>query len=56
MNSGRKFTSPQAPWNEFSIASNPLPIDGPWTTLHDAPGLGIAVDWDLVARHRVDGV
>jgi muconate cycloisomerase len=41
-------------YHEFSIARNPLPIDGPSTTLHDSPGLGIEVDWELVARHRLD--
>ena len=40
-------------YHEFSIARNPLAIAGPFTTLHDAPGLGIEVDWDLVARHRL---
>jgi muconate cycloisomerase len=40
-------------YHEFSVARNPLPIHGPLTTLHDAPGLGIDVDWDLVQRHRL---
>lgn len=41
-------------YHEFSIARNPLKIEGPFTTLHDGPGLGIDVDWDLVERHRLD--
>lgn len=40
-------------YHEFSIAKNPLPIDGPFTTLHTHPGLGIDVDWDLVEQHRL---
>ncbi|MDE2508834.1 MAG: muconate cycloisomerase [Planctomycetota bacterium] len=39
---------------EFSIVRNPLIIDGPRTTLPNAPGLGVDVDWDLVERHRID--
>jgi muconate cycloisomerase len=42
-------------YHEFSIAQNPLLITGPLTTLHAAPGLGIEVDWELVARHRLEG-
>jgi muconate cycloisomerase len=42
-------------YHEFSIATNPLAISGPLTTLHAAPGLGIEVDWDLVDRHRIRG-
>jgi muconate cycloisomerase len=42
-------------YHELSIARNPLKIEGPFSTLHDAPGLGIDVDWDLVARQRVHG-
>ncbi len=41
-------------YHEFSIARNPLIIDGPNTTLPNAPGLGVDVDWDLVERHRID--
>jgi L-alanine-DL-glutamate epimerase-like enolase superfamily enzyme len=41
-------------YHEFSIARNPLNISGPFTTLHDGPGLGIDVDWDLVQQHRLD--
>lgn len=40
-------------YHEFSIARNPLKIVGPETTLHTAPGLGIDVDWDVVAQHRL---
>lgn len=40
-------------YHEFSIARNPLPIHGPLTTLHEAPGLGIDVDWAIVERHRL---
>ena len=40
-------------YHEFSIAKNPLKIDGPFTTLNDGPGLGIDVDWELVDRHRL---
>lgn len=42
-------------YHEVSIAKNPLKIEGPFTTLHDAPGLGIDVDWDLVERYRLPG-
>jgi L-Ala-D/L-Glu epimerase len=41
-------------YHEFSIARNPLQIEGPCTTLTSGPGLGIDVDWDRVARHRPD--
>jgi len=40
-------------YHEFSIAKNPLKIEGPLVTLHEAPGLGIEVDWDLVQQHRI---
>jgi muconate cycloisomerase len=33
-----------------SIAKNPISIDGPVTTITDAPGLGVDVDWDFVRR------
>jgi L-Ala-D/L-Glu epimerase len=42
-------------YHEFSIAHNPLSIEGPWTTLHDGPGLGIEVDWELVASQWAGG-
>lgn len=40
-------------YHEFSIADNPLLIQGPYTTLSEAAGLGVEVDWDLVMRHPV---
>jgi L-alanine-DL-glutamate epimerase-like enolase superfamily enzyme len=43
-------------YHEFSIAKNPLAISGPFTTLHEAPGLGIDVDWDLVNQNRLRDV
>ena len=41
-------------YHEVSIARNPLRIEGPLTTLHDGPGLGIEVDREVVERHRLD--
>ncbi len=40
-------------YHEFSIARNPLVIDGPYTTLSAGPGLGIDVDWDVVHDHQM---
>jgi L-alanine-DL-glutamate epimerase-like enolase superfamily enzyme len=40
-------------YHESSVARNPLPISGPFITLHDSPGLGIDVDWDVVRQHRL---
>lgn len=40
-------------YHEVSIAKNPLVINGPQTTLHAAPGLGIDVDWGLVEKLRL---
>ncbi|MBI1348198.1 muconate cycloisomerase [bacterium] len=40
-------------YHEVSIAKNPLKIEGPCTTLHTGLGLGIDVDWDVVAQHRI---
>ncbi len=40
-------------YHEFSIARNPIRIDGPFTTLGEGPGLGVDVDWDLVQTHRI---
>lgn len=40
-------------YHEVSIAKNPLVIEGPCTTLHEGPGLGIDVDWSVVERHRM---
>jgi muconate cycloisomerase len=41
-------------YHEISLARRPLVIEGPFTTLHAAPGLGIEIDWELVSRHRID--
>lgn len=41
-------------YHEASIARNPLKIDGPFTTITSAPGLGIDVDREVVERHRFD--
>jgi L-alanine-DL-glutamate epimerase-like enolase superfamily enzyme len=40
-------------YHEISLAKRPLVIQGPFTTLNSAPGLGIEIDWDVVARHRI---
>lgn len=40
-------------YHEFSVVTNPLCIDGPFTSLPRLPGLGVTVDWDLVERHRL---
>ena len=40
-------------YHEVSIARNPLKIEGPFTTLNAGPGLGIDVDWEVVAAHRL---
>jgi muconate cycloisomerase len=37
-------------YHEFSIAKDPLAIEGPLTTITDRPGLGVEVDWDAVKR------
>jgi L-Ala-D/L-Glu epimerase len=42
-------------YHEVSIARNPQTIEGPWSTLNNGPGLGIDVDWDLVASQRAYG-
>ncbi len=36
-------------YHELRIVKNPLHIEGPFTTIPDSPGLGVDVDWDLVA-------
>lgn len=41
-------------YHEFSIAKNPLSIQGPVISITDAPGLGIDVDWELVKQHRAN--
>jgi L-alanine-DL-glutamate epimerase-like enolase superfamily enzyme len=38
-------------YHELRIAKNPLPIEAPMTTITDAPGLGVEVDWELVKKH-----
>ena len=40
-------------YHEFSIARQPLAIAGPAVTIPDRPGLGVAVDWDLVRKHVI---
>lgn len=40
-------------YHEFSVVKAPLLIEGPFTTLPSAPGLGVSVDWDVVDRHRM---
>mgnify|MGYP002621882759 FL=1 len=37
-----------ADYHEIRVAKNPVQIDGPITTITDAPGLGVEVDWDVV--------
>ena len=43
-----------ADYHEIRVAKNPVHIEGPITTITDAPGLGVQVDWDLVRRCRCD--
>ncbi|MBX7165800.1 MAG: hypothetical protein K1X74_05575 [Pirellulales bacterium] len=38
-------------YHEFSVVHEPVSIRGPSVTIADRPGLGVAVDWDLVRRH-----
>ncbi|HIF01504.1 MAG TPA: muconate cycloisomerase [Planctomycetes bacterium] len=40
-------------YHEFSIVHKPLLIEGPLTTLPSTPGLGVDVDWNLVAEHAI---
>lgn len=37
-------------YHETSVATNPISIEGPMTTITDAPGLGVDVDWAAVTR------
>jgi len=37
-------------YHEFSVVKNPLRIEGPVVYVPEGPGLGVDVDWDLVAR------
>jgi len=41
-------------YHEFSIAKNPLSIQGPIISITDKPGLGIDVDWKVVNQHRAE--
>ncbi len=36
-----------------SVAKNPISIEGPVTTISDAPGLGVTVDWEMVRANPV---
>lgn len=36
-------------YHEKSVARNPISIEGPVTTITNAPGLGVDVDWDAIA-------
>jgi muconate cycloisomerase len=38
-----------------SVATNPISISGPVTTITDAPGLGVDVDWDFVRTNPLPG-
>ena len=40
-------------YHEFSIARNPLRIDGPLSTLGEGPGLGVDVDWERVRDNQL---
>ena len=40
-------------YHDVSIATNPLKIDGPLTTLNSGPGLGVDVDLKVVQQHRI---
>ena len=42
-------------YHQQRIAQNPLQIEGPLTTLHELPGLGIQVAWETLAESRVVG-
>lgn len=37
-----------------TLAEQPLVIEGPLVTVPDRPGLGVELDWDQVARYRVE--
>jgi muconate cycloisomerase len=43
-------------YHEFSIAREPIAINGPITTLAARPGLGVEVDWNLVGEHLLQEV
>lgn len=38
-------------YHEFSLAKNPLVIQGPLSTLNNGPGLGIELDWERANKH-----
>jgi muconate cycloisomerase len=40
-------------YHEFSIAREPITIDGPWVEVSQRPGLGVTVDWDRARQHRL---
>lgn len=40
-------------YHEFSIVTDPLQIEGPFTTLTDRAGLGVEVDWEKVEQCRL---
>lgn len=40
-------------YHEVSIATNPLQIAGPLTTLNTTPGLGIDVNWNVIETQRI---
>jgi len=39
-------------YHAFPVVTNPLEIKGPTIAITDRPGLGVDVDWKLVARHK----
>lgn len=43
-------------YHQTSITREPLRIDGPLTTIANGTGLGVQVDWDKVAAHRLEPV
>lgn len=42
-------------YHEFSVAKDPLSIQGPIISITDKPGLGIDVDWEVVKNHPAEG-
>ncbi len=40
-------------YHEFSVARNPLRIEGPVIHCPEGPGLGVDIDWGVVERHAV---
>lgn len=41
-------------YHEFSIARQPIEIEGPCVTITDRPGLGIEIDWETVRQNACD--